>query len=172
LALLLMRAFYALKDTKTPVIVSILSVFINIIFSYYFIQVLKYDVWSLGVAYAISSNVALVLLIKFLGDKLGGFTYQELVKPALKMLFAAVLAAIALYLPIKALDQLVVDTTKTFGLLILTSIASGFGLGLYLLLVWWMKVPELYSFRDLLVKIYKRRFSLESQEIVKESGSV
>src|SRR5581483_11812645 len=60
--LLLVRAFYALKDTKTPVIVSLITVLINVVLSVYFVQILKLDVWSLGISYAISSNLSVVIL--------------------------------------------------------------------------------------------------------------
>ena len=66
----------------------------------------------------------------------GGFSKSALIRPALKMFFAATVAAVALYLPIKSLDQLVFDTTKTVNLIILTGIAASFVLSVYLLLVW------------------------------------
>src|SRR3989338_8087706 len=110
------------------------------------INKLQLDVWSLGLAYAVATNFSAFLLLFFLDKKLGGLRGSLLFKPALKMLLAAVIAAIALYIPVKALDQQVVNTTKTVGLLLLTSIASFFGLAIYILLVWLMRIKELYTF--------------------------
>lgn len=164
-ALLLVRAFYALKDTKTPVIASIVTVLLNVGLSVLFISSFHWDVWGLGVAYAISSNVSLVILLYFLHQKLGGFGPGRLVTPAFRMLLAAVICAVCLYIPIKALDQYIFDTTKTVNLLALTSIASLFGLGIYLFMVWLMKVEELYTFSNLVKKIYQMQFKVKSQEI-------
>lgn len=172
IVLLLVRGFYALKDTRTPVIVSIITVLVNIVLSYAFVQIYHLEVWSLGLAYAVSSNLAVILLLSFLYRKVDGFKREELLGPTLKMLFAAIVAALALYLPIKALDQLVFDTTKTINLIALTGIASIFGLAVYLSLVWLMKVKELETFGQLLKKVYGLQFKVKSEEIVKEAGTV
>jgi len=169
--LLLVRGFYALKDTKTPVVVSIITVFINVVLSFWFIRILQLDVWSLGLSYAIASNVSLLLLIHFLGKKVGGFEEERLMKPALKMWLAAMVSAAALYIPMKLLDQLVFDTTRTINLIILTGIASILGLSIYIGLVWFMKVEEVYTFGRLLKKIGGLQLKLKSDEIINDPGS-
>lgn len=169
--LLLVRGFYALKDTKTPVIASFITVAINIALSFLFVPVLHLEVWSLGLSYAIASNASLFILIFALDRKVGGFDSDALFIPALKMWIAAMVSAIALYIPIKALDQLVFDTTRTFNLIILTGIASLFGLGVYILLIWLFKVKELYIFGEMLRKISRLQFQVKSKEIVKETST-
>jgi putative peptidoglycan lipid II flippase len=170
LTLLLVRGFYAFKDTKTPVIVSLVTVAVNIVLSLWFVQVLHLQVWSLGLAYSFSTIVSMVLLLGGLARKVGGFDASALYMPALKMFLAAVAAALALYIPIKLLDQLVFDTTKTVNLVILTSIASGFGLSIYLLLVWMMEVKELNTYVDLVKRISRLKF--KNEEIMDETGNV
>lgn len=171
--LLLVRAFYALKDTHTPVIVSVITVLVNIILSVLFVQNYNLDVWSLGLAYAVSTNLSLILLVFYLRRKVGGFNNRVFFLPALKMLLAAVVSAAALYIPMKALDQLVFDTTRTINLLILTSIASILGLSVYFFLVRFMKIKEVETFSQLLKRIYKLQFiKVKTEEIVKETGSV
>ncbi len=171
--LLLARGFYALKDTKTPVLVSLVTVTLNIGLSFLFIRVWHMEVWGLGLSYSIAANLSVVFLLYFLSKKIGRVTLKEVVGPASKMFLAAVVAAIALYIPIKGLDKLVFDTTRTINLLLLTGIASVFGLGVYLLLVWLMEVKEVYIFANLIKKIYQLQFKMKSKEIIKEtSGSV
>jgi predicted PurR-regulated permease PerM len=85
------------------------------------------------------------------------------------MLFAAFVAAVCLYIPVKALDQLVFDTTKTVNLIILTGIASFFGLAVYLLLVWFLKVQELETFGNLIKKIYRMKWSSRSGNVISEA---
>ena len=133
--LLLVRGVYAFKDVRVPVAVSIGTVILNIILSLVFVTVYKFDVWGLGLSYAISTNLSFFTLLYFLNKKVGGFDLHSLFDPFLKMLLSAIIAAIALYIPIKALDQVVFDTTKTVNLIILTGIASSFGLSVYNVLV-------------------------------------
>lgn len=164
--LLLVRGFYALKDTKTPVMASILTVLLNVGLSLWFVRVLKIDVWGLGLAYSISTIFSLFLLLFFLHRKVGGFDLYRLTMPGLKMLLAALVAAIALYVPVQALDQLVFDTTRTINLISLTAIASFFGLSIYLILIWLLRVEELYTFINLLKKVNGVKTLVKSKEIV------
>ena len=170
--LLLVRSFYALKDTQTPVMVSIITVFINVALSFWFVRILYLEVWSLGISYSVATNLAVILLILFLNKKVGGFEINSLMVPALKMILASLVAAIALYIPIKALDQLVFDTTRTINLLALTGIASVFGLSIYLLLVYLLQVKELNTFIDLLKKIGKLQTNIKTEEVIHEPGGV
>lgn len=168
LIFLLVRAFFALKDTKTPVAVSFVNVTINISLCWIFVQILHWDVWALGLAFTISANTSLILLMFLLDRRLGGLGRRQLLMPAAKMLLAAVVAAVALYIPIKALDQLVFDTTKTINLMILTGIASVFGLGVYLLLVWLFKIRELETFLTLIKKLRRMNAKPNSGEMANE----
>ena len=97
---------------------------------------------------------------------MGGFNQKDLFIPALKMILAAVLSAIVLYLPVKALDTLIFDTTKTINLILLTGIASFVGLGTYILLVWLFKVKELETFSELIKKICKLKWAIKSEEVI------
>lgn len=168
--MLLVRGFYALKDTKTPVLVSIITVIINISLSLVFIKIYRMNVWGLALAYAITTNLSFLLLLYFLSKKVGGFNNRSLFMPALKMTFAAVVSAVVLYLPIKALDQLVFDTTKTVNLIILTGIASVLGMSIYLILVWKMGIKEVTTFAELIKKIYKMQFVRPKSDEVLESS--
>lgn len=170
--LLFIRGFYASKDTKTPLLVSIVTVVLNVALSWWFVSTLKLDVWSLGLAYSIATNTSIIVLLYFLNKKVGGFNGRQLFSPALKMLLSAAIAAAALYIPMKALDQLVFDTTRTINLIFLTGIASILGLSIYILLVWFMQVKELYTFVNLLKKIYQRKIKVKPSEIVHDPDSV
>ncbi|MBI2011389.1 murein biosynthesis integral membrane protein MurJ [Candidatus Daviesbacteria bacterium] len=170
--LLLVRGFYAFKDIRTPVLVSFIGVLINIVLNLLVVYFFNLDVWGLALSSAVATNISVLLLIYYLHQKVGGFDRQALFAPASKMLLAAIVSAIALYIPIKALDQLVFDTTKTINLLILTGIASIFGLGIYLILVWLLKVEELATFVNLIKKISKFQTKLKTEELVDETSAV
>lgn len=170
--LLIVRGFYALKDTKTPVTISVLTVGLNIVLSFLFVRFLHLGVWSLGLSYSISSNLSLIFLMHFLDLRIGGFERKALYLPAAKMVLATVVSAIALYIPIKAFDQLVFDTTRTINLIFLTGIAAAFGLGIYLILVWLMDVQELNTFAGFIKKIGKLQENIRTEELLEDPGNV
>lgn len=172
-SLLLVRGFYALKDTKTPVTVSLIVVGSNILMSLYFVKVLRLDVWSLGFAFSLSSILSAILLFSTLHFKVGKFDLRAVLTPFLKMVMATIIMGVALYVPIKLLDQVIFDTTRTVNLLILTGISSIFALSVYIGLVWFLKVRELQTYVDLIKKVGKTQIHLKSKEIITpESGTV
>ncbi len=151
----LARGFYALYDTKTPVLVSIVSIAVNTLASIVFIQVYHLPVWALGLSTSIASIVNVTILFFLLNHKVGGFPKTRLILPPIKMMIAAVAAGIAVFVPLKLLDQLVFDTTRTFGLLLLTGTAGGAGLVVYLFLSWVFDVTEVHAFIALIAKVRK-----------------
>ncbi|MBI4038838.1 murein biosynthesis integral membrane protein MurJ [Candidatus Daviesbacteria bacterium] len=168
ISLLLVRGFYALKDTKTPVAVSLVVVMLNIILSLYFIVSLKLDVWAIGAANSIASILSAILLFLTLHFKIGKFNLKIVIAPLLKMLMATVIMGMALYIPIKLLDQVIFDTTKTINLIVLTGVSSIFALSIYVTVVWFLKVRELDTYVELLRKLSKFQTKLKSKEVLPE----
>ncbi len=168
ISLLLVRGFYAMKDTKTPVTVSFIVVGLNIVLSVYFIKFLNLDVWSIGLANSISAIVSAVLLFWTLHFRVGKFALRQVLVPFLKMLMATIIMGVALYVPIKLLDKVIFDTTRTINLLALTGLSSIFALSIYFGLVWFMKVKELSTYVELLKKLGKLQGKFQSKEIISD----
>ncbi|MBI2019302.1 murein biosynthesis integral membrane protein MurJ [Candidatus Daviesbacteria bacterium] len=168
-SLLFVRGFYALKDTKTPVMVSLFVVVVNILLSVYMIVVLKLDVWSIGLANAVAAVISAILLFWSLHFKVGKFNLKAVFGPFIKMLMATVIMGVCLYIPIKLLDQVIFDTTRTVNLLALTGLSSIFALTIYVILVRFLKVRELDTYVELLKRIGKFQDKLKSQEIIPEN---
>lgn len=168
-SLLLVRGFYALKDTKTPVIISLIVVLLNIILSVYFIMFLKFDVWSIGLANSIAAILSGILLFWTLHFKVGKFSLRGVLVPFFKMLMATMIMGVSLYIPIKLLDQVIFDTTKTINLLVLTGASSLFAIATYILVVWFLEVRELDTYTELFKKLGNFRTKLKSKEILPET---
>lgn len=169
ISLLLVRGFYALKDTKTPVVVSVIVVIQNIILSVYFIVGLRFDVWSIGVANSASAILSAVLLFIMLHFKVGKFNLHLVLIPFAKMLIATTIMGFALYIPIKLLDQVIFDTTKTINLLVLTGISSIFALTIYIVVVRFLDVSELNTYVELLKRLSRFQTKVKSEEILRET---
>lgn len=164
---LVLRAFYALHDTKIPLIVGALSTGLLIILAYVFIVVMDWGVQSLGIAFSISSIIQLIVLFRLLEKKVGGFKKAQLFVSWTKFFISSFLTAFALYIPIKLLDQLVFDTTRTINLIILTGISSLLGLLLYLFLTWFFDVKEAKAYVLMFKKIGNWKDILKkSQELL------
>ncbi|MEK7185984.1 MAG: murein biosynthesis integral membrane protein MurJ [Patescibacteria group bacterium] len=161
---LVSRGFYALHDTKIPLIVGAMSTIIMISMSW--ASVFVYDMGVMGIAFSFSIASIINLIISFilLDIKTGGFKKLEFIFSVSKIFVATFFTAVALYVPIKLLDQLVFDTTRTINLLVLTGISSFVGLSLYLFLTWLFDVKEASTFLLLFKKLGNWREILEKSD--------
>ena len=153
LVYLVSRGFYALHDTKTPLIIGGLSTIFMICLAAIFILIYHLGVESIAFAFSLASILNFLVLFIFLDRKTGGFDRMPLLKTVSKIFLASGLTAFALYIPIKLLDQLVFDTTKTINLIFLTGISSFAGLSLYLFLTWLFDLKEAQMFIFLFKRI-------------------
>jgi putative peptidoglycan lipid II flippase len=151
------RGFYALLDSKTPVIISISTILINTFLSVLFVLVFHFPVWSLGLSTSLASMINAVWLLIILYKKIGGFPVQDLIVQPFKVLFSSLISGILIFIPMKLFDQLVFDTTRVFGLLMLTGITGGMGLVSYLFLSWVMNIKEVYLLTKIIGKLKQLR---------------
>ena len=147
------RAFYALKDTVTPLIAAVATSLINVLLSLLFVLKLNLGVWSIAFAFSISSIINAFILLLVLNKKVGGFNFKSLLIPFTKISWATAFMGVALWLPLRYLDKFVFDTTRTIYLMALTFIAGVSGLVTYFFLTKWLKVSEVELFYKLVRKI-------------------
>ena len=161
---LVSRGFYALHDTKTPLVIGAVTTILMIALGAGSIFIYHLGVESIAIAYSIASILNFLILFIFLDRKIGGFGKRSLLKTVAKIFLASAFTAFALYIPIKLLDQLVFDTTKTINLILLTGISSMAGLTLYLFLTWLFDVKEASMFILLFKKVGDWRQILTKSE--------
>nr|MBI5455641.1 murein biosynthesis integral membrane protein MurJ [Candidatus Levybacteria bacterium] len=164
LTYLVSRGFYALHDTKIPLTVGSLTTAVMVLISAVFIFIYHFGIESVAFAFSIASVLNFLIMFAILDRKTGGFDKIPLIKTVVKIFLASGFTAFALYIPIKLLDQLVFDTTKTINLLLLTGISSFAGLSFYLFLTWLFEVKEASMFILLFKKIGDWRQVLRKSE--------
>lgn len=150
---LLARVFYSLHDTRTPVIIGVVSVVLNTVLSVLFILVFRFEVWSLGLSASVSSIFNMFALLLFLDRRIKEGIIVELLLPSLKIILSGIVTGFALYIPIKLLDQLIFDTSKTFNLLLLTGCSFSIGLAVYFFLSWFLDIPEFAMLKKLAYRV-------------------
>ena len=169
---LVTRGFYALYDTMTPMIIAVSTIALNTILSVIFVQVLHYPVWALGLSTTIASFFNVALLLIFLERRLGKKVLVQMLTTPAKIVVASLLTGVALYVPLKLFDQLIFDTTRTFGLFLLTGVSSLIGLSVYMFFVWMFGVTEAKSFIALIKKFrHPKQIILEPANEVVGNGS-
>lgn len=169
---LLVRAFYALKDTKTPFLITVGTVLSYLVVSYLSVYVFSLDVLGLGLAISLSAFLELILFIFLLNRKLTCFNAKEFWLPQLKMLLASFFMAVFLYLPFKILDEVVFDTSRTIDLIALTISTASMATLVYIYFSVLLDVKELVYFNGILKKFGKWKEAIEdSSEVILDGSS-
>jgi putative peptidoglycan lipid II flippase len=170
---LLIRAFYALKDTRTPLYVAIVDMILYMVLCAIMVFVLRWDVLGLALATTITGIFELGLMLWLLDRKLGCFRSKRFIVPQLKMLSSSFFMAIFLYLPFRILDKVVFNSTRTLELIELTIVTSTIGLLAYIYFSALFEVKELAFFTNLFQSFGKWQKPLEkSPEVLVDSSSV
>lgn len=156
---IIVRVFYALHDTKTPLLINCIATAINVGLSYYLLFGLQTGILGMALAIAIARTVETIILTIILYTT-AKFNLADIGTPLLKMVTITVLTGFSLWIPLRYLDQMVFDTTRTVPLILLTLMVTLIGLGVYLGLSYMFRVKELSVFMALGKKIGNWRASL------------
>ena len=100
---LLARSFYAFEDTKTPMIVSLFSIALNIALSLWLAKSL--GVMGLALAFSISSIVNMFLLYIFLHKKISNLDDHRIFISIIKITINAILSGAIVYLSLQILNN-------------------------------------------------------------------
>lgn len=90
------RAFYAIQDTKTPMINGVIGVVANIILS--IVLVKGMGIGGLTFATSLSALISCLLLIKDLRKRIGSINGMEMLVTGLKILFSAAVMGVIVYI--------------------------------------------------------------------------
>lgn len=166
---LLTRAFHAKKNTRTPLIVSLVTITFFCVAAYISTSKLKLGVIGITSALSLSNLLNFLILLTLINRKIGSL---KITTPLLKMIFVSFLTAISLWYPMRLLDQFVFDTTRTLPLILLTVIVSLIGFSVYLLFSFLFKVEQLKHVLSLTKKIGNwRKLLTQTDEVIETSLS-
>ncbi len=134
------QTFYALKDTRTPVVISFWTLLVNLVAGLVLMQL--YGFAGLAIALTIASIFNAVLLVVLLQRKIGSFLRVSLFVPILKVLPACLLMAFAVNSILGLVDWSASGSLLWKGLTLF--IAAAGGAGLYLGCCYLFKVDEIH----------------------------
>lgn len=181
-AALLARSFYALHDTKTPVVVSVVSIITIIVLDYLFVGVLGTDVWGLALSFTIGSFVQSATLFILINRRVKNGNLFLAVTPILKCVFSAFWSGVIMYAFLKffdryswvknlsvltkidasrgiAFEKFVLDTRYTANLLVLTILVALVGVISYILIAISVRSQQVWNFIELTRRILQRDIS-------------
>lgn len=133
------QTFYALKDTRTPVIISFWTLLVNLVLG---IVLMKfYGFAGLAVALTLSSIFNAFLLLVSLQRKIGTFVHSALMIPVIKSLPGCLIMGLTVNSLLQLTDWNLPGSTVSKGLILLMAISIG--LCVYLVGCYLFKVQEI-----------------------------
>ncbi len=142
---ILTRAFYALQDSRTPVIIALVCVASNFGLSLLLVGSLFQG--GLALALALSTTIEMILLYWFLRRAIGPFEpgpQRHLPLAILKIVAAADAMGLALFIAIKVLQEPLASGNKLV-VLALSIVLIGFGGAVYFGTAYLLKIEELQA---------------------------
>ena len=130
---ILSRAFYALQDTKTPMINAAIAVVINIILNLALSRYL--GIGGLALATSIATIVGTLLFFVTLRKKIGGFGLKEITISFIKICMASIIMGILAWSTYQILETKINSNISLI-------LAIGVGALSYFIFIYFMKIPE------------------------------
>lgn len=145
----LIRVFYSISDTKTPMINSSIALVINIILNLILIKVMGFA--GLAISTSIASIIGVFLLFRALKKKSGYFGGDKIVKTCLKSLFASLVMGVITTISYSSLYSLF--GTGTINEIISVACSVMIGAAVYGVIIIVLKVEEIALVFDMIKKM-------------------
>jgi putative peptidoglycan lipid II flippase len=168
---LLIRAFYALKDTKTPLLIALGDVILYVSLCTVLIFASPLGVYGIALATTITAFIELLLYLYLLDRKVSGFTGRAFLVPQIKIATASFFMAVFLYLPFRIFDELIFDTSRTIELIALTVTTSSIGILVYIYFAMLLEIKELTMVQKVIATFDRwRKPLIQSKEVLIETS--
>lgn len=133
--------FFSLKDTRSPVITSTISFFLNIILGYFLMQT-KLKHAGLSLANSISVTMQTLILLYWLQRKMGNIDLKSLISPIIKYFISGLVMSVAIWHISSFIDWLNDPFCKRLLFLTIIILTGG---SIYLLFCYLTKVTEIMT---------------------------
>ncbi len=147
------RVFFAIHDTKTPLVTTIIFTVLNTVLSVVFIQVLNLSVAYLALSFSISITLNALVLFYILIKRFNHVRLFPFISTSISIFIIGFASALFVLITKNFLDGLIFDTTRTINLLFLTVTCSTIGVATYLYLAWIFVPVQLNSLISLFTRI-------------------
>ena len=168
---LVSRAFYSLQDTQTPVLINLIGVLINIIFSFFFVWILRQDnlffhfiskalklggindfsVLGLPIAFSLSSMITFFWLMRSFSQKISFWPKKFILEFLYKTTLSLIVMAITIYALLN-ISSLFLNTRTFWGIFFQAAISALVGVAAYFVSALVLQLKEAINF---LRKIFK-----------------
>ncbi|MCR4280105.1 MAG: murein biosynthesis integral membrane protein MurJ [Candidatus Komeilibacteria bacterium] len=150
---LLARSFYAFEDTKTPVIIGVGAVVVNLILSFWLAPI--WGVIGLAAAFSFANILNMLALLIVLREKIGDIDDKQLIRGIVHICLSSLAAGLTAYALLHVLAA-IVDMQTFMGIAIQAVVAFVGGIGAYLMVAYVLGLPEIKIASNFYRQIFKK----------------
>jgi putative peptidoglycan lipid II flippase len=151
--LMLPRAFYSLKDTKTPVMVSVISVTASIVMNWLFLKFTNLGVGGFALSFSMMGLINMVLLMVILRRKIGDIRGRSLLTSFVKTLAASLVMGVVIFGADRCLGSVLNQLQGHLAAAVKIGVGMVLGAGVFFGAALTLKMEEL----DAVLRRFKRR---------------
>jgi putative peptidoglycan lipid II flippase len=140
---ILVRGFYANRDTRTPAIAAILAVVLNVVIGVLAVNSLGWGLAGIALGIAAGSTVEAILLALVLRREIPGFDLAPVARVGVPVAVASVAAGLVAFGLAVVLDGILAGAALHLRALLELVVAGGLGGLTYLADTWALRLPEL-----------------------------
>lgn len=152
---ILIRSFYAMHDTKTPLKISALSLFFNVVTSYFFVNFTSLGIVGLAISASIGNLVQCIGLFWIFVLRVDGKGWGEMASSFNKIFISSILCGLVSWLTIQLLDIFILDTSKTINVLLVFGTSVLTGAISFLVFTWLFQSPEFIYIKFRLRRLFR-----------------
>jgi putative peptidoglycan lipid II flippase len=153
---LLLRAYYAMQDTRTPALINVAAVALNTVVNFLYFFTFHLGVGGLALGHATAYTFAAAVAALLMRRKLGGLEGRVVLRGITKVLVGAGLTALASFGASRVLGALV-DTDSVIGQLTQTAGSVGAGLLVFVAAALILRMEDLQLVKELVVSRVRPR---------------
>lgn len=152
---ILIRSFYAMHDTKTPLKISAISLFFNVITSYLFVHFTTLGIVGLAISASIGNLVQCIGLFWLFVLRVDGDGWREMIFSFNRILVSSVLCGLVSWLTIRTLDVFILDTSKTINVMLVFGTSVVTGAISFLVFTWLFHSPEFLYIKSSFQRLFR-----------------
>lgn len=152
---IIIRGFYSIQDTKTPVKVGILILIANVTLNLIFVRFAKLAIGGIAFSTSITAILEMILLYKSLGKKIKKLRTRELMVSSVKSLIASFVMGGAAFIANRMIESSIGIESK-LAQLIGVGVPILIGIVIYIGAAYVLKMDELYYVYNILKRKVKR----------------
>lgn len=152
---IIIRGFYSIQDTKTPVKIGFIVLVFNLILNISFVTFSDMAIGGIAFSTSLTSILEMILLYRMLGKRIKRLRTRELMLSGTRSIIASVIMGLAAYFSYKVIDAVIGHTSKLsqlFG----AGVPIAIGVIVFVAAAYILKMPELKIVMDMVKRKVKR----------------